>query len=80
MAKTTKISPPKRKRTKPIPPPVEDASPSNLDKPERTGTVQLKLNVDPAVRKEFKTFAAEHDITMSELLVKAFELYKQHPY
>ena len=47
---------------------AEDASNEDLQ--------QLNFKVPGSLKKEFKLFAATHDITMTELLQRSFEAYK----
>ena len=69
MAKT---GAPPRTGTKGMP---SDEASSNLDNgAERVG---LNFKVPPAFRREFKTYAAEHDISMADLLRECFEVYKE---
>jgi len=70
------IKAPKKKRSKPTPPPTATETKGNLDKPARGTSVQLKLNIDADIKKQFKSYAAEHDVSMSDLFVKAFEFYR----
>jgi hypothetical protein len=44
---------------------------------EKTITVPLNFKVTPAFRREFKTYAAAHDVSMSALIVQAFEALKE---
>lgn len=37
---------------------------------------QLNLKVPAALKREIKVYATEHDLTMTELLQRAFEVYK----
>lgn len=73
----TKINPPKKKRTKPVAPPADIQQSNNLSKPERTGTAQIKFLVDANLRREFKTYAAENDTSMSDLFVRMYEFYRE---
>ena len=36
----------------------------------------LNFRVSPAFRREFKTYAAQHDLKLNELLRRAFDAYK----
>jgi hypothetical protein len=60
------------------------AAPSN-DMPGRiadvvktgeTGQDPLNFRVSARFRREFKTYAASHDLKLNELLVKCFESYR----
>jgi hypothetical protein len=70
------ITSPKR-TTKGTPPPEEKPS-NNLTKTASGATVPLNFKVAPEFRREFKTFAAMHDISMVELLEKCFDHYKEN--
>ena len=37
----------------------------------------LNFRVSPAFRREFKTFAAQNDLKLNELLRRAFDMYKR---
>ena len=37
----------------------------------------LNFRVSPAFRREFKTYAAQHDLKLNELLRRAFDVYKR---
>ena len=61
------------------------ATPSN-DMPGRTADViksietgqdPLNFRVSSTFRREFKTYAAAHDLKLNELLVKCFESYRR---
>ena len=67
----------KKKATR-TPPPLEAPTPNNLEKPSKSQFVGLNLSVTPEFRKEYKTYAIDHDMTMVELLSRTFEFYKQH--
>ena len=73
----TKINSPKKKRTKPVTPPADIQHGNNLGKPERTGTAQIKFLVDANLRRDFKTYAAENDISMSNLFIRMYEFYRE---
>ena len=58
--------------------PVEDMpvrSPALAKKSE--AVIPLNFRVTAEFRRAFKTYAAEHDLKLSELLVLAFEAYRQ---
>jgi hypothetical protein len=46
-------------------------------KPPETGHDPLNFRVSGAFRREFKTYAAAHDLKLNELLVKSFECYRK---
>lgn len=51
--------------------PIEQTT-DNLDSEELVG---LSFKVSPTFRREFRTYASEHDMSMRELLEKAFRKY-----
>jgi hypothetical protein len=58
------------------PPPAQTNN--NLVKPPTGTTVPLQVNIDPEVKREFRVYAAEHDIDMSNLFVAMWQYYKQN--
>ena len=72
------IKKPKRKKVERTPPPLETPTPNNLTKPAKGELVNLNLSVTGDFRKEYKTYAVDHDMSMAELLRRSFEVYKQH--
>lgn len=70
------IIPPKNRTTKGIPPPADKPS-QNLTKVESSSNVPLNFKVRAEFHREFKTYAAQHDISMLELLERCFEAYKE---
>ncbi|MGA0565561.1 hypothetical protein ACO2RV_24345 [Ancylobacter sp. VNQ12] len=52
----------------------------NLQKAPSTGTVQLPLMVPAQLKREFKSYAADKDFTMSALFQVMWEEYRaKHP-
>ena len=49
---------------------------ADAGKPTETGQDPLNFRVSAAFRREFKTYAAAHDLKLNELLVKSFESYR----
>jgi len=49
---------------------------NNIQKAESADLVPLNFKVDPEFKKDYKTFASMHDISMVTLLKMTFELYK----
>lgn len=72
----TSVKAPPARKTKGEPPPQTKAS-QNLTKQVPEGLRPLNFRVPAAFHKEFKLYAANHEISMLELLQKAFERYKQ---
>jgi hypothetical protein len=54
------------------------ASSQSLAEREGTGTLApLNFRVSAAFRREFKTYAARHDLKLNELLRRGFAAYRQ---
>jgi hypothetical protein len=72
-----KILPPKGKGT---PPPIEEASENLTNEPVKSTGFKKDLNfkVDPEFKIRFKSFATNKEISMLELLEKAFNYYETH--
>ena len=72
-----KTKPPTRKGT---PPPLEEASDNLTNIPTKSVGVKRDLNfkVDIEFKKRFKGYATNHDMSMTKLLINAFEFYKAH--
>ena len=68
-----KMAPPK-KSTKGTP--VVQPS-NNLSKGSSEDFVGLNFKVEAEFRREFKTFAAEHDLKMNDLLKRSFRLFQE---
>lgn len=68
MAKIQK--PASKKSTKGVPTPQTT---TNLENEE---LVAMNFKVDKAFRREFRTYASDHDMSMVDLLKKAFEEYR----
>lgn len=49
------------------------ATTSNLSKKENGKLVDLNFKVPPELKRSFKMYAAEHDMSQKEVLIKAFE-------
>ena len=50
---------------------------NNIKKAAAGELVPLNFKIDAELKKEFKTFATAHDLSMVDLLKNAFELYKE---
>jgi hypothetical protein len=70
-----KISKPIRTATKGAPPMEIDAS-RNLTKAEDTDLMPMNFKVPADFKRTFKTYAAQMDISMVDLLQRCFEYYK----
>lgn len=58
---------------------VDEASRAERGAPEREGEgglSPLNFRVPASFRREFKTFAARHDMKLNELLRRSFEAYR----
>ena len=58
-------------------PPSEVNTLDNLVRPEREPLEGLNFKINPAFKREFKTYAAAHGLTMASLLMRGFELVKR---
>lgn len=72
---TSKLQNLKKKSGKGAPPPPAEA-PQNLIKPESGAKVPLQLKISPEIRREFRVFATERDLELSELFIQMWEFYK----
>ncbi len=59
-------------------PPAPVETNNNLVKPPSGKTVPLQVNIDPEVKREFRVYAAEHDIDMSDLFTTMWLYYKEN--
>ena len=59
-------------------PPSPAETNNNLVKPPTGKTVPLQVNIDPETKREFRVYAAEHDIDMSTLFVAMWRYYKEN--
>lgn len=50
----------------------------NLDKPEPESYKPLNFKVSPDFHRDFKLYAAQHGLSMVEVLQQGFELVKAH--
>lgn len=56
-----------------------DPKPAEADiEDEGPNPAPLNFRVSPAFRREFKTFAAQNDLKLNELLRLSFDVYKSH--
>lgn len=67
------------KKTLPTPPTADESSTSadNLNKPEPSELVPMNFKVSAEFRKKYRTLAAMHDVSMTDILKESFELYRQ---
>ena len=62
----------------PAPPPEAVApAPARAAAEGDRNDAPLNFRVSPAFRREFKTFAAQNDLKLNELLRRAFDAYKR---
>ena len=59
-------------------PPAAVETHNNLAKPPSGKTVPLQVNIDPEVKREYRVYAAEHDIDMSDLFTTMWRYYKEN--
>ena len=59
-------------------PPAPTDTHNNLVKPATGSTVPLHVNIDPEVKRQFRVYAAERDIDMSNLFITVWQYYKEH--
>jgi hypothetical protein len=69
--------PPPAKLRKGTPPPAT-AIVGNLDKAEPARLTPLNFKVPAEFRREFKTYAAQHDMSLSRLLQQSFHWFKKN--
>lgn len=68
-----------RKTTKGVPPKgtPPKAKANNLTKPAQADLVALNFKVSPEFAKDFKVFAAMHNMKLVDLLKASFEYYEK---
>lgn len=70
--------PPKRNRSNKGEPPKRESPKSlNLSKAPAAERVAMNFYVDPEFKREYKLFAAEHDLKLIDILRESFQLYKE---
>src|SRR4051794_6950397 len=57
--------------------PAESAGPADSERAGEGGLSPLNFRVPPSFRREFKTYAAQHDMKLNELLRRSFEAYRR---
>lgn len=77
-----KVKPPLKKKkgavnSKGVPPQETQAS-NNLSKLNNKEEVGLNFKVEGQFRKEYKSYATDNDLSMTELLKQSFEIFKSH--
>ena len=63
-----------RKGTPPAPGDIS----ANLQKPPAGQNVPLQLKITPELRREFRTYAAERDLELSDLFRLVWSYYREH--
>ena len=59
-------------------PPAPVETHNNLVKPPSGKTVPLQVNIDPELKREFRVYAAEHDVDMSVLFGTVWRYYQEN--
>jgi HicB-like protein involved in pilus formation len=73
-----RIGPPPKRSTKGTPPPATDAArPANLDRPAPGDWKPLNFRVPTEFHRELKSYAANHGVSMLEVLIEGFRLVKE---
>ncbi len=57
--------------------PAQDMPTRSVATPEETGLAPLNFRVSAEFRREFKTYAAAHDLKLNKLLMLSFQAYRQ---
>ncbi|MEY2853175.1 MAG: hypothetical protein RL030_307 [Pseudomonadota bacterium] len=61
----------------PSAPPVSDEAPKKIKEGSAANLAPLNFRVSGTFRREFKTYAATHDLKLNELLRLSFEAYRR---
>lgn len=75
MVDTSKLARPMNRKGAP---PTPTETQVNLQKPPSDQKVPLQLKLSPELRREFRTYAAERDLELSELFMLVWAFYKEH--
>jgi hypothetical protein len=59
-------------------PPLPLTPSGNLEKPPSGQKVPLQLKISPELRREFRAYAAERDLELSELFNAVWTFYREH--
>lgn len=59
-------------------PPAPVDTSANLQKPPIGQKVPLQLKISPELRREFRTYAAERDLELSDLFRLVWSYYREH--
>lgn len=71
-----KLARPKRPKHLPEPPSKNEGV-GNLHKPSASSKVALQLKISPELRREYRAFAADSDLELSELFRIVWEHYRR---
>lgn len=71
-----KLAKPKRPKRLPEPPGKTERV-GNLHKPDGSSKVALQLKISPELRREYRAFAADSDLELSELFRIVWEHYRR---
>lgn len=71
------IAKPPRTNTKGEPPAAESSVAPNTQKAPSTGSLQLAVQVPAETRRAFKAYAAERDMSMSDLFIRMWDEYRR---
>jgi hypothetical protein len=72
-----KVAPPPQGKSRKGQPPSITETVGNLNKPEPAGLAPLNFKVAQDFKREFKTYAAQNGVSMTDLLVEGFRLLKE---
>ena len=75
MVDTSKLTRPMNRKGAP-PAPAETSA--TLQRPPADQKVPLQLKISAELRREFRTYAAERDLELSELFTLVWAFYKEH--
>ncbi|MBW8635554.1 hypothetical protein K1W69_00020 [Hoeflea sp. WL0058] len=72
-----KLAKPKRPKRLPEPP-TKPRRVGNLHKPDGGSNVPLQLKISPELRREYRAFAADHDLELNKLFRIIWEHYRRN--
>jgi hypothetical protein len=75
MVDTSKLTKPTNRKGAPPAPADTNA---NLQQPPAGQKVPLQLKITPELRREFRTYAAERDLELSNLFRLVWSYYREH--
>lgn len=75
---TTLKQPTIKKRGTKGAPPMPEATATNVQKAPSGKKVQIPIQALPEMRREYKAYCADRDISMSEQFERMFEFWKSH--